>query len=90
MKYSDEILQLPLRLSTHVMDERVKILEAYRKSEEIRSFYLVFLYICSVLYSSDNIEQKCHAYITTVCNLHLDYQHLETFIVFSLTGYVDV
>ena len=39
MKYRDEMLQLPLHLSTHIMEGRVKILETYPKSEEIISFY---------------------------------------------------
>ena len=39
LKYRDEILKPPLRLSTYIMEGRVKILETYPKSEEIISFY---------------------------------------------------
>ena len=39
LKYRDEILKPPFRLSTYIMEGRVKILETYRKSEEIISFY---------------------------------------------------
>ena len=39
LKYRDEILQPPLRLSAHIMEGRVKISETYPKSEEIISFY---------------------------------------------------
>ena len=42
MKYHDEILQPSLRLSTHIMEGRVKILEIYPKSEEIITFYPQF------------------------------------------------
>ena len=45
MKYCDEILQLPLRLSAHIMEGKVKMLETYPKSEEIISFCPIFLYI---------------------------------------------
>ena len=38
MKYRDGILQPPLRLSAHIMEGRVKILETYPKAEEIISF----------------------------------------------------
>ena len=46
MKYCDEILQPPLRLLIHIMEERVKILETYSKSEEIIRFYPKFSWIC--------------------------------------------
>ena len=39
IKYHDKILKTPLRLPTHMMEERVKMLEAYPTSEEIVSFY---------------------------------------------------
>ena len=48
LKYYDEILQPPLCLSAHIMEVRVKILETYPKSEEIRSFYPQFSGICRI------------------------------------------
>ena len=45
MKYCDEILQLPLPLSAHIMKEKLKILKIYPKSKEIISFYPIFLCI---------------------------------------------
>ena len=36
MKYCDEILQMPLHLSTHIMEGRVKILETYQYEEIIK------------------------------------------------------
>ena len=38
MKYRDEILQPPLCLSTHKMEEKLKILEIYAKYKEMMSF----------------------------------------------------
>ena len=42
VKYRDKILQPPLRLPTHIMEGRVKILETYPKYEEIISFFPYF------------------------------------------------
>ena len=39
LKYRDDILKPPLRLSAHIMEGRVKILETYPKTEEIITFY---------------------------------------------------
>ena len=77
MKYRDEILQLPLRLSAHKMEGKPKILRINPKSEEIISFYPIFLCILQTLYSiSDYIEQNCHFLVTTLYNLNLTYQHI--------------
>ena len=45
MKYRDEILQLPLRLSANIMEGRLEILETFTKSEKITSFYPIVLCI---------------------------------------------
>ena len=46
LKHCDEILKLPLHLSTHIMQGRVKILETYPKSEEVINCYPhVFVYL---------------------------------------------
>ena len=63
VKYCDEILQLSLRLPTHIMEGRVKILETYPKSEEIISFYPIFSSIC--IYKRC-VEQNCHVLVTTL------------------------
>ena len=42
LKYRDEILKPPFRLSAHIMEGRLNILQTYPKSEEIISFYSEF------------------------------------------------
>ena len=65
MKYRDEILQPPLRLSAHIMEGRVEILVTNPKAEEIISFYPIFSCISKTLYStSDYVEQNCHVLVT--------------------------
>ena len=39
MKYCDKVLQPPLCLSKHIIEERVKILEMWPKSEETINFF---------------------------------------------------
>ena len=78
MKYRDEILQPPLRLSAYKMEGKPKILWTNPKSEEIISFYPIFLCILQTLYSiSDYIQQNCHFLVTTLYNLNLTCQHIQ-------------
>ena len=42
VKYRNEILQPPLRLSAHIMEGKLKILGTTPKSEEITHFYPIF------------------------------------------------
>ena len=52
MNCHDGILQPPLRLSEHIMEVRVKILEIYLKFEEILSFNPQFSMHLQTLYST--------------------------------------
>ena len=74
LKYHVAILKPPLRLPTHVMERRVKILETFPKSEQLEAFMRLFLCICRVLLYSDYIKQKCLGYETF--NLNLACQHI--------------
>ena len=77
MKYRDEILQLPLRLSAHIMEGKLKILETNPKSEKIISFYTIFSCILQILYSTSNyIELDCPALVTILFTLNLTCQHI--------------
>ena len=65
MKYRDEILQPPPRLSAHIMEGKPKISGTNPKPEEITSFYPILLCILHTLYStSDYVEQNCHVLVT--------------------------
>ena len=43
-KYRDEILQLPLCLSTHIIKGKLKILETNPESEEI-DYFLIHIFV---------------------------------------------
>ena len=49
VKYGDENLKPPLRLSAQIMEGRVKKLETYLKSEEILCFFPIFSSIYRLL-----------------------------------------
>ena len=44
-KYCNETLQLPYRLSIHIGEGKLKILQTNDKSEEVAHFYQIFLCI---------------------------------------------
>ena len=73
MKHRDEILQPPLHLSAHIMEGKPKILGTNPKSEEIISFYPIFL--CILRTCSDYVQQNCHVLVTVIYNLNLACQH---------------
>ena len=69
------------------MEGKVKILETYPKSEEIKSFDPTFSHICRLLLCSDYIEQNCHVLVATLCNLNFACQHIslrENLIIWSI------
>ena len=72
LKYRDEILQPSLCLSTHILEERVKILETYPKSEKNLSFYPQFSCIC--MFSKElAIALSRTILVMTLYNLNLAY-----------------
>ena len=61
-KHRDEILQLPLRLSAHIISRKLKILGTDPKFEEIISFF-PDIFVHFVDFYSNYIEQNCHVWL---------------------------
>ena len=58
VKYRDEILKPPLRLSAHITEGRVKILETNLKSEEIANLISKLNFYKLIPYPMDNLLNR--------------------------------
>ena len=69
---------MPFSLPTDVMERRVKLLEKYPKSEEVNKLWPhIFVHMQTFILSSDYVEQKCHALVTTLYNLNPVCHHIK-------------
>ena len=74
MKYQDEILLPPLRLSAHIMEGKLKITETNRKYEEILHSCLLF---CAFMdFYRDVVKRNVHVLFTILYNLNLACQQV--------------
>ena len=74
-------------MSVHNIERKRKILETKLKSEEIINFYLIFLYILSLLWRFLSEELQCFVFANfTYCN-GLFFSESRNWYGFTLAGY---
>ena len=77
MKYRDQTLQPPLRLSAHILEGKPKVLRTCPKTKNYKLLSHI-LCILQTLYSTcDYVEQNCHVLVTVIYNLNLASQHIK-------------
>ena len=76
MKYCDEILQPPLCLSAVIMEGKLKILGTNPKSEEIISFYPIFLCSLQIYTELAIMLNRTAMFWLRYFNLNLACQHI--------------